>query len=226
MRVEPIRNQCSVAFPSGKGMSNAFAHNQSGGHVRLIQTLDEATRLLNRYGFVLVTVNQNRWRSVSSHMRHRRVLLQHPPYLLPRGERPPGVGLGTGVIELETGIDASVPLLHEVHDGLSRCAEIQEVSRREKTTGCLHSARFAFDNIVGRRISIDALHRDDQGEQPASGGTADTEALTIDSKFRCTVTDEPYGPLHITHLVLQVEYRCAPMDDGKHRVAMLHERPD
>ena len=62
MRVEPIRKQRGVGFPAGIRMSNAFAHNEPGGHVRLIQTLDKPTRLLNRYGFVLVTVNQNRWR--------------------------------------------------------------------------------------------------------------------------------------------------------------------
>ena len=52
MRVEPIRKQRSVGFPAGVRMSNAFAHNESGGHFRLIQTLEEPTRLLNRYGFV------------------------------------------------------------------------------------------------------------------------------------------------------------------------------
>ena len=205
-------------------MSNAFAHNEAGGHVRLIQTLEEPTRLLNRYGFVLVTVNQNRWRIASSHMRPRRILLQHPNYLLPPREWRPGAGLGIEVIEPETGIDASVTLLHEVRDVLSRSAEIQEVSRRKKTADCLHSAGFAFYYVVGGRISIPLLHRDDQGEQPAGRGTADTEALTINSEFRCTVPDEPYGPPHIAHLVLEVKYRCAPMDDGKHRVAMLQEQ--
>src|SRR5206468_5321015 len=104
MRVEPIRNQCSVGFPSGIRMSNAFADNQSGGHVRLIQMLDEPPRLLYWYGFVLVTVNQNRWWIASSHMRHRRILLKHPHYVLPRRKWPPGVDLGIGIVEPETGI--------------------------------------------------------------------------------------------------------------------------
>jgi hypothetical protein len=77
-------------------------------------------------------------------MRHRRILLQHPNYFLPRREWPSGAGRGIEVIELESGIDASVALLHEVHDVLSRSAEIQEVSRRKKTADCLHSAGLAF----------------------------------------------------------------------------------
>ena len=55
MRVEPIRKQRRVGFPAGVRVSNAVAHNEPGGHVRLIQTLDKPTRLLNRYGFVLDT---------------------------------------------------------------------------------------------------------------------------------------------------------------------------
>src|SRR5688572_26957260 len=86
MCVEPIRNQRGIRFPSGVRMSNAFAHSESGGHVSVIQTLDEPMRLLNRYGFILVTVNQNCWRIASGHMRHRRILPQHPDYLLPRRE--------------------------------------------------------------------------------------------------------------------------------------------
>jgi hypothetical protein len=59
MCVEPIRNQGGIRFPSGVRMSNASAHNESGRHIRVIQTLNEPTRLLNRYGFILVTVNQD-----------------------------------------------------------------------------------------------------------------------------------------------------------------------
>ena len=138
-------------LPSRVRMCNAFAHNKSGGHVRLIQPLDEPTRLLHRYGFVLVTVNQDRWRIASRYMRHRRILLQHPNYFLPPREWPPGPGLGIQVIELETGIDASVALLHEVHDVLSRSAEIQEVSRRKKQpTACtLLDSRSTTSSAVG-----------------------------------------------------------------------------
>ena len=84
MCIEPIRHQRGVSFPSGIRMSDAFAHNESGWHVRVIQTLDEPPRLLNRYGFILVSMDQNCWWVARSHMRYRRILLQHPKYLLPR----------------------------------------------------------------------------------------------------------------------------------------------
>src|SRR5262245_28305464 len=72
MCIEPIRDQRGVSFPSGIRMANAFAHNEPGWHVRASETLDEPARLLHRYGFVLVSVNQDRWRVVRSDMRHRR----------------------------------------------------------------------------------------------------------------------------------------------------------
>ena len=122
--------------------------------------------------------------------------------------RSPTAGLGFEVVELESGIDLSVPLLHEIHHVFSRFAEIQEVSRRKKAADSLHPARFAFHFIVGCRIAIMPLHRDDQGEQPASRRPADTEALTINSEFCSTLPDEPYGPPDIADLVLDVEYRC------------------
>jgi hypothetical protein len=57
MCVEPIRNQRGIRFPSGVRVPSVFAHSESGGHVRVIQPLEELTRVLNRYGFILVTVN-------------------------------------------------------------------------------------------------------------------------------------------------------------------------
>lgn len=57
MRVEPICNQRGIHFPSGVRMSNAFADDELGGHVRVIQAFHEPRRLLNRYGFVLVAMN-------------------------------------------------------------------------------------------------------------------------------------------------------------------------
>src|SRR5262245_63116550 len=84
MCVEPIRDQRGVSFPSRICMSNAFAHNEPGGDVHVIETLDESTRLLNRYGFILVDVNQNCRRISSSHMHQRRMLPQHPTGVLNR----------------------------------------------------------------------------------------------------------------------------------------------
>lgn len=52
-------------------MSNAFAHDELGGHVRVIQALHEPRRLQNRYGFVLVGMNLDCWRISSSDMSHR-----------------------------------------------------------------------------------------------------------------------------------------------------------
>jgi hypothetical protein len=72
MCVEPLCDQHGIRFPFGIRMSNAAAHRESGGHVRVIQTRDEATRLLNRDGFILVTMYQNCWWIASSHMRHGR----------------------------------------------------------------------------------------------------------------------------------------------------------
>ena len=41
MRVEPLRNQRGIRFPFGIRVSGAFSHHEPGGHVRVVQTLDE-----------------------------------------------------------------------------------------------------------------------------------------------------------------------------------------
>jgi hypothetical protein len=59
-------------------MSNAFAHDEQGRHLRVVQTFDEPARLLDRHGLVLISVDKNRWWIAGSHMRQGGMLLQHP----------------------------------------------------------------------------------------------------------------------------------------------------
>ena len=65
MFVEPVGDQCRVGFPSGICMPNTLAHNQARRHFHIAQVLDERARLLNRDSFVLITMDQNRWRTLA-----------------------------------------------------------------------------------------------------------------------------------------------------------------
>ena len=63
-------------------LPQTLAYEESSGHVRIVQSVDEPMRLLKRDGFVRVSMNENRGRSVGGDVRHRRELMQHPQHAL------------------------------------------------------------------------------------------------------------------------------------------------
>jgi hypothetical protein len=67
-----LGNQYTIRLPSSPCVPDTLAHDESSGHVRVVQLIDEPMRLLKRDGFVRVYMNENRGRSVGGDVRHGR----------------------------------------------------------------------------------------------------------------------------------------------------------
>ena len=210
MFVKPVGKDSHVGVHAGPTVIFAFSDDELERCVHFFAAFLKNLRLINRYHFVRVAVDDQSRRQVGGNEVDGRNFL---------AERL--AAFGSGAARAEGGLKFFGRT--ETDSIIAGLAPIQKISGRIKTGDALDGAAFAVDGIFRVRISFCALRSQGERKMSARAAASNAQVVWVHAKFRGVVPDKSDGAVNVLLDFGNNKFRLRTMHDGKNGVATVEQ---